>query len=264
MQDPDTPTQIMPHPDTSLMEIALHHDLVRWREQLARSIARTNLELHSDGIMAAVNRVLLPLLFLRVAEDRHLVPAGTLARLRHERGIAALMDELAPVADALYSDEAPPLPHRQVPAGSPVLDARVVHGILDVLLAPDRRYDLSRMPGLALARVMGQYLGRTVRRSATHMAAVVDTHDTVLSGTTLVPPDALVEYLVTGALATARSGRKIREVLPLRVFDPACGSGTILLVVYQDLLEGAGGPALTFEERQEILLHSVHGLDLSR
>ena len=70
--------------------------------------------------------------------------------------------------------------------------------------------------------------------------------------------------MVRQALASARKNRSSREILPLRVFDPACGSGTVLLAVYHNLLDNAGGSSLTFEERREILTHSVHGLDINR
>jgi hypothetical protein len=69
--------------------------------------------------------------------------------------------------------------------------------------------------------------------------------------------------MVDHALSSARKNRSSREILPLLVFDPACGSGTVLIAVYHHLLENAGGPSLTFEERREILLHSVHGLDVN-
>lgn len=264
MSEPDVPSVMMPDPEPGLMEVALLHDLIRWREQLARSIARNNLDFHSDGIMTVVNRVLLPLLFLRAAEERHVIEDGTLAALRTLPDISLIQDDLAPYSDALYAEDVPDLMHRHDSPDVAVIEERVVHAVIDALLAPCRKYDFGTMTTLAIAQVLMQYLTRTVRRSATHMATVVDTHDTVLSGGTVIPPLPLTGYLVGNTLAAARKDRPAREVMPLRVFDPACGSGTVLLAVYRGLLENAGGPALTFDDRREILENSVHGLDISR
>ncbi|WP_321505455.1 Eco57I restriction-modification methylase domain-containing protein [uncultured Methanoregula sp.] len=249
-------------PDNGAM--LLLHDLTRWREQLARSIARNNLELRSDQITFAVNRILFPLLILRIAEDRNLVPAGTLASVGMSRTALQIIRHLAPCADALYADRIPdPLPVTGSGTGL-ILEERVMSVVLEALANPDRRYDCGKMDDLVLGQVLMQYLTRTIRRSATHQATVVDTHDTVVSGGTVAPPLSLVEYLGRQALDSARNNRSMREVLPLRVLDPACGSGTVLLAVYRHLLEHAGGSGLTFEERFEILVHSVYGLDVNR
>jgi adenine-specific DNA-methyltransferase len=250
-------------PEPGLMEPALLHDLVRWREALARSIARNNLAIRSDQIMAALNRILFPLLFLRIAEDRQLVPGGTLAGLC-DLPSPDLITALAPYADALYLDTSSSPAHATEPAPSFVVEEREITKIFDALLAPGRRYHGSTMTTGSLSRVLLQYLTRTVRRSATHQAIVVDTHDTVVSGGTVIPPQPLVDYMARQALLAGRKNRSARELIPLRVLDPACGSGTVLLAVYRQLLEEAGGPALTVDERREILVHSVHGLDMNR
>ncbi|MFA4877316.1 MAG: N-6 DNA methylase [Methanoregula sp.] len=245
-------------------ESALLHDLTRWREALARSIARNNLELRSDQITTAVNRILFPLLLLRIAEDRHIVKAGMLDGLSHSLTVPELISHLAPYADALYSDLSPAVPLPQDPGSTFIVGDRVVRDILEALISPSRRYDFSQMTLIGSAGVLMQYLARTIRRSAAHQATVADTHDTVVSGGTIIPPPIAIDYLATEALASAMKNRSAREILPLRVFDPACGSGQVLVAVYLRLLEHAGGPALTSEERRDILANSVYGLDASR
>jgi hypothetical protein len=245
--------------------VALLHDLTRFREALARSIARNNLELRSDQITAAVNRILFPLLLLRIAEDRHQVPEGTLDALRNCRSSLELISDLAGYADLLYADEPPNSPLPPDPGHDLVIESRVLLMVLDTLTSPDRRYDFHDMATPVISRVLMHYLTRTIRRSAAHQATVVDTHDTVVSGGTVIPPDSLVEYLAREALAFARKKRSQNEIIPLRVCDPSCGSGTLLLAMYRHLLEKSGrGPVLTFDERREILVNSVYGLDISR
>lgn len=244
--------------------VALLHDLFRFREALARSIARNNLELGSDQITAAVNRILFPLLLVRIAEDRSLVPGGTLADLRNCRDTSRLISALSGYADALYKEDLPVSPRPTDPGNDLVVESAAVLLTLDGLTSPDRRYDFEDMSMLVVSGVLMQYLSRTIRRSAVHQAVVVDTHDTVLSGGTIVPAEPLVRYLVRQALTHTRVNRSAHAPLPIRICDPACGSGAVLLAAYHTFLENAGGAVLTFDERREILVHSVHGLDISR
>lgn len=264
MPEPDALNPMKPDPEPGLMEVALLHDLTRWREQLARSIARNNLELRSDQITLAINRILFPLLLLRIAEDRHLLPEGALAGLCDHHTATDIIRDLALFADALYAETTPGMPNAPESPGDPVVEEKVINSVLDTILSPGRRYDFRTMKTGEIARVLMQYLTRTVRRSATHQATVVDTHETVVSGGIVNAPVAMIEYMAGQALVSARKNRSSREILPVRVFDPACGSGTVLLAVYRHMLDEAGGPALTFDERREILSHSLHGLDISR
>ena len=164
----------------------------------------------------------------------------------------------------VYAEDPPPVDETVDDFCDLVIDERVLPAILAALTSADRCYDLAIMPTEMIAEILQQYLARTVRRSAAHQAIVVDTHDTTQSGGTTVPPAPSIGYLVKSSLAAARAHRSRREILPLRVLDPACGAGTVLLTAYQDLLDntmaGHRGP----EERREILTDSVHGLDINR
>jgi hypothetical protein len=244
--------------DTYLMESAILHDITRWREQLGRSIARNNPLLRSNQIATAVNRLLFSLLLLRFAEDRGLIPAGALTGLR-DSSLQQVFCTLAPYADNFYAVDALPTPPPPDPGREPVLEEKVMHPILMTLAEPVRRYHGTRMSCGALSRVLARYLTRTVRRSAAHQATVVDTHDAVISGMTVIPPPALIDYTVREALQAARKNRSFQDPLPLRVLDPACGAGMLLLAAFRELT----GPAQSVEERREILADSLYGLDIS-
>jgi hypothetical protein len=264
MPEPDALNAVKPDPEPGLMQSALLNDLTRAREQLARSIARNNPELRSEQIATAINRILFPLLLLRIAKDRDLLLHGTPDDIRNFRTVPHLTGALAPYADALYPGDSPDSPWLPGPGQDLIIEDRVLRGVAEALFSPGGTYDCGKMQTGEISQVLMQYLTRTIRRSAAHQAVVVDTHETVVSGRTAAVPISLIGYMVKQALASARKNRSSREILPLRVFDPACGSGTVLIAACRDLLETAGGPSLTFDERKEILLHSVHGLDVSR
>ena len=214
---------------------ALLHDLSRWREQLARSIARNNPGMRSGAIASAVNRILFSLLLLRFGEDRGLIATGTIRSL-HEGYNSCTLPALLWYTRGLYAGDSPAGPEAGDSEGL-VVEDRVLCTIFSALASPERRYDLSVMPAENLAEVLLRYLARTVRRSASNQAGIVDTHDTAISGGQTMPPLPLREYLVQSSLSAARAARSHRDPLPLRVLDPACGAGGILLSVYQDLLD---------------------------
>nr|WP_320162375.1 TaqI-like C-terminal specificity domain-containing protein [uncultured Methanoregula sp.] len=249
-------------PSADPAETALFYDLTRWREQLARSIARNNLALRSAGIAIATNRILLALVFFRAAEDRGFVPEGTLAGIGHEAENRSVISGLFPYTAELYRDDDLPAGNEPEPSGDLIVDDRVAAAILRDITSPCRKYNLAAMSEETLAQVFSRYLARTVRRSATHQAAIVDTHDTTLSRGTAIPPLPAFRYMAEHAIEGARKGRSPRDPLPIRMLDPACEAGSAVLAAYRRLLT-LSGRSPTPDERREILLQSIHGVDIS-
>jgi len=204
MPEPDTQNVVKPDPEPGRPEIALLHDLTRWREQLARSIARNNLGVRSEQIATAVNRILLSLLFLCIAEDRRLIPVGTIREMQVSCCSGEVLPAFLRYTQMLYPED-PPSAEAVDDFCDLVIDERVLPAILAALTSVDRHYDLAIIPTEMLAEVMQQYLARTVRRSAAHQAIIVDTHDTTQSGGTTVPPAPAIGYLVKSSLAAART-----------------------------------------------------------
>jgi hypothetical protein len=242
---------------------AFFHDLSRWREQLARSIARNNLELRSEGIATVTNRILFSLLFLRIAEDRGLMADGDLQEIcDHPDPYGQLLEVSAPLSP-LWGDEDESSRHLPVPMGTIVIEDRVVHAVISCIVSPDRPYRFDTMKTETIADVFYQYLSGTVRRSAAHHAAIVETHDTVLSRGAVTPPLPVLRYLAVHTLQAACRARSHHELLPVRILDPACGAGTTLICACRSLFDGAGSGRLNYEERHAILTASIHGVDIS-
>lgn len=265
MPEPDPAT--LQQPDTLQQgrgETALLHDLIRWREQLARSIARNNLGLRSEPIATAVNRILFSLLFICIAEDRGLIGEGTLRDVEDSFSTGRALPDLLRYTRGLYAGDPAAVHDDPEDFGDLVIDDRVLLTILSTLTSDKRPYNFAIVPTDKLPGILLRYLARTVRRSAAHQAIITDTHDTTQSAGMTVPPPAAIGYQVRSSLAAARAGRSRREILPLRVLDPACGAGSILLAAYQDLLDHYPRGVPGFEERREILTDSLHGLDISR
>jgi hypothetical protein len=96
-------------------------------------------------------------------------------------------------------------------------------------------------------------------------------------------PRYIVDYIVEQTVARQLDGKSPKEVSKLRFLDPACGSGSFLLRVYERVMEhylrwfmdnpakqnkadcyldAAGNVRLTTQLKRRILLENVYGVDL--
>ena len=239
------------------------HDLNRWREQLARSIARNNPGQPSDTLAAATDRIVGHLLFLRIAEDRGLLPAGTL------RKIQDAADPLSALSEFFLPDEDPwtKIPvtgHGQKYTLDPVVpEVRVVQKILLQLCEPDRQYDFTTLTNDLIAEVFDLHFASAVRRSSADQAVIVETGDTLQSQGTPIPSGEMIAWMVHQSFAGVYTNRHPADPLSVRVLDMACGSGRVLLSAYRYLLAVSGHGRHTLAERQEHLISSIHGVDLN-
>jgi hypothetical protein len=242
--------------------ISLLHDLSSWREQLSRSIARKNHGLQSDTIAAATNRIIGRFLFLRIAEDRGLMEAGTLQQIHDAADPLTSFSELfIPIRDPWT--ELPVTGRRKTTTTDPVaIEDCVIQKILLRLCQTDRPYHFVSISTGMIAEVLDQHFTRTIRRIAAHQAVVVETRETLQSQGTPAPSLELISFMVHQSFTGVFSNRNKDDTHPVRVLDMACSSGRVLLSAYQHLLFHSGSSRHTLGERQEHLCGSIHGVDV--
>jgi hypothetical protein len=218
--------------------------------------------MRSGEIGTAVHRVVFSLVLLAIAEDRGLVSRGQIREIlvaeesdcRRAEVFAAAGDPW----DGLEEDPATSARHKPAPAQRPVIDDPVIKAIAARLSSAKRPYDFSWLSLEEIAGVFDRYLARTIRRSAAHQAIVTDRPG---AGTVpALPSPALLDYAVERTLAAAREGRSPDEVLPLRILDPACGAGALLIRAYHGLVPPQGKQSV-ITERTDLLRYTLHGLD---
>jgi hypothetical protein len=275
-------------------------EIESWREQLAHNLARRNPALTVRELNTAVQRTIDRIVFLRMAEDRGIETYGRLAELIKQKDIYSQLAQMFRQADGRYNSG---LFHFKKGDGSSntidmftlslKVDDIVLKSILKSLYYPESPYEFSVMPADILGQVYEQFLGKVIR--LTSKGAVVEEKPEVKkAGGVYYTPSHIVEHIVEETLgrslekkspATA-SGTGTKSH-PLRVLDPACGSGSFLIAAYQHLLDwylaqyvasnpqshskgksprlyrsGAGGWRLTIEERRRILLNHIYGVDI--
>ena len=166
------------------------------------------------------------------------------------------------------------------------IDDKVLQDILQNLYYPDSPYVFREIPSDILGQVYERFLGKVIQLTAGHQAKVEEKPEVRKAGGVYYTPTYIVDYIVQNTVGKLLKGKSPKDVVRLKILDPACGSGTFPLGAYQYLLDwhlkwyadhepeklaAAKEPAiyqskdgwrLTTSKKKEILLNNIHGVDI--
>ena len=278
-------------------------EIDNWRKSLATDFAARNPKLTGRALNAAVQLLIDRIIFLRMAEDRGIERYGRLQDVCKAKSIYPKLAELLRNADTRYNSG---LFHFDANRGNSdtvdtlslnlsVSDA-VLQPILSGLYYPESPYEFSVLAPDTLGQVYEQFLGKTIRLDG--RAVIIEEKPAVRkAGGVYYTPDFIVKHIVKGSLDPLLEGKspvqvsgdskRTKNSVALRIIDPACGSGSFLIVAYQYLLDwyrdyyvregtdkhsrGADPKVylsakaewrLTIAERRRILLTHIYGVDI--
>jgi len=240
---------------TQTVDAAFLAEIEGWRDALARNIALRNPGLTVRALNFAVQKTIDRLIFLRIAEDRGFEPYHRLGDLEQGKDVYRALGEVFRQADNRYNAglfyfrrEA----DREADFDDFTLalqvDDKTLKDILSRLYYPESPYAFDALPADILGQVYEQFLGKVIRLTAGGRAKVEEKPEVKKAGGVYYTPTYIVDYIVehtVGALLEGKTWREVRGLdargvqryAPLRVLDPACGSGTFLLQAYQSLLD---------------------------
>jgi len=294
---------------TAEVDDAFLSDIEMWRKEFAQNFALRNERLSQRQLNFAVERTIDRIIFLRVCEDRGIESYGQLLDLIAGRNIYARLFEVFRRADDRYNSG---LFHFQKETGRAedldeltptlTLDDKPLKEMIQGLYYPDSPYAFSVLSADILGQVYEQFLGKVIRLTEGHHAKVEDKPEVKKAGGVYYTPTYIVDYIVKHTIGKLLEGKTPKEVVKLRILDPACGSGSFLIGAYQYLLDwhlnwytqeagvGARGVApagakaarrvrrsapkypiyqttggqwrLTPAERKRILLNNIYGVDI--
>ncbi len=266
-----------------------------WREALAKNLALRNPELDVRLLNTAVQKTIDRIIFLRICEDRGIEPYGQLKNLLTGTNVYHNLAELFVQADARYNSG---LFHfrKEVGRNEPpdtqtlalTIDDKIIKNIVSHLYYPDSPYEFSVFSADILGQVYEQFLGKVIRLTPGHQAKVEEKPEVRKSGGIFYTPTSVVDHLVQHTVGyLLKEAKTPRRAASLKIIDPACGSGSFLIRVYQLLLDwhlawyqqndiekytkGPNakvyqGPGdqwhLTTTERKRILTNGVFGVDI--
>jgi predicted type IV restriction endonuclease len=279
---------------TAEVDDAFLSEIEGWRDVLARHLALRNPSLTRRELNYVVQATIDRIIFLRICEDRGIEPYGQLQALLNGQNLYGRLTEVFRRADDRYNSglfhfhpekgraEAPD----EVSLGLNI-DDKVLKDIISRLYYPDSPYEFSVLPADILGQVYEQFLGKVIRLTPGHQAKVEDKPEVKKAGGVYYTPTYIVDYIVQHTVGKLLEGKTPPQVSTLRILDPACGSGSFLIVAYQRLLDwhqkwytendprryarskqpviylGRQGEwRLTTAERKRILVNNIYGVDI--
>ncbi|WP_083800355.1 N-6 DNA methylase [Erythrobacter sp. SD-21] len=288
---------------TAEVDDAFLEEIEGWRAILARNIALRNRNLNVRELNSAVQKTIDRIVFLRIAEDRGIENYGQLQSISERKDIYSSLAELFRKADDRYNSG---LFHFFKTDGSSEtldnftlelsLDDKALRPILRSLYYPRSPYEFSVLPADILGQVYERFLGKVIRLAGSR-AVIEEKPEVKKAGGVYYTPAYIVSHIVATALGPLLEGKtpaqasgddkRTKAQDPIRVIDPACGSGSFLIVAYQYLLDwyrskyisddplkytggkdpklvqvAQGDWRLTIAERRRILLTHIYGVDI--
>ncbi len=270
---------------------AFLQEMESWREWLAHDIHERNPDLPLRDLNWLVQRTIDRIVFLRICEARGIEELGRLRETLSSESVYGAILQLYERADERYDsglfhftpDTSRPSEHDSLSFRITVSDG-VLGRIIGRLYYPQSPYEFSVLPPEILGQVYERFLGKTVHIDGPTVT-VEEKPEVRKAGGVYYTPTHIVEFIVRETLGQLveqyRPGPK-GGVSRLRVLDPACGSGSFLLGVYDFLLDWHleqylrereryqdmllplenGEWRLTTDERKRILLNNVWGVDI--
>lgn len=228
---------------TAEVDAAFLEEIAGWREILARNIALRNPDLSTKDLNYAVQATVNRLVFLRICEDRGIEQYIKLQDLLNGERVYPRLCEFFRQADERYNSgifHFEKEPGRESPDTFTLnlqIDDKPLKDIIKRLYYPDSPYEFSVLPAEILGQVYEQFLGKVIRLTEGHRAVVEDKPEVKKAGGVKYTPVYIVEAIVKKTLGPTLEGKTPLAVVMVTVLDPACGSGSFLIVAYQYLLD---------------------------
>ncbi|GHV76414.1 adenine methyltransferase [Spirochaetia bacterium] len=269
-----------------------------WREALAANITNRNAAIQERELNYVIQKTIDRIIFLRICEDRGIEEEGKLKAAAAGKGepVGSVYKQLLKLfldADDRYNsglfhfhtekatDDEPDTLSEKI-----TIDDKVLKDIIKNLYYPDGPYEFAVLPADILGSIYERFLGKVIRLTPGHRAKVEDKPEVKKAGGVYYTPQYIVSYIVENTVGPQLATKTPASLKNFRIVDPACGSGSFLIVAYQYLLDwylgqytqkpdqykkqltktGSGKTAtdykLTITERKRILTSHIYGVDI--
>ncbi|HLP89942.1 MAG TPA: N-6 DNA methylase [Nostocaceae cyanobacterium] len=261
-----------------------------WRENLASNLAWRNPTITPRELNFAVQITINRIIFLRICEDRGIENYEQLFNLLKIDNVYGELGRLFINADYRYNSG---LFHFQTEKGrinpddftlNLRIDDSILKEIIRKLYPPESPYEFSVIPVEILGQVYEQFLGKVIKLSASRQAVIEDKPEVRKAGGVYYTPSYIVDYIVKQTIGKLLADKKPEQIQKITILDPACGSGSFLIVAYQFLLDWylqqylknpkknksklyqttGSNWRLTSPERKRILLTHIYGVDIDQ
>ncbi len=268
--------------NTKTLDKEFLDELIGWREELARHLAVRNLNLNTQEINEAVQRILDRLVFIRNLEDREIEDNILFGLLKENESI---YKKLLPVFTELNKDYNGLLfkPHY---SENLIIDDAVIKKIIKNLYPPYSPFQFDIIEPEILGRIYEKFLGSKIRLTEKHQAKVEEKPEVRHAGGVYYTPQYIVDAIVEETVGKLVKGKKPEEISSIKILDPACGSGSFLIGAFSYLMKyhkefynnnktikkykddyyelEDGEIRLSIKKKGDILVDNIFGVDIDR
>lgn len=259
-------------------------ELDELRDELARSFKNRNQHLNGEELTEATQRTLDRLVFMRFLEDKLIEPEVIVERLGEHGSAWADFVSQSERLNNIYNGI---IFRRHTIIDKPdfAVDERVFEDVRERLAHTNSPYNFDALPVHILGSIYERFLGKVIV-TTDKRAKVVEKPEVRKAGGVYYTPAYIVRYIVENTIGKIIEGKTPEEIAALRFADIACGSGSFLLGVFDELLryhtayynrnktkraEGLragcienedGSLRLALKQKKKILLNNLYGVDL--
>jgi uncharacterized protein YciU (UPF0263 family) len=255
-------------------------DFTHFREILSKNITKLNSHknLSEEELDEAVQRILDRLIFIRNCEDRELDPKTLIANYREweSKGKGHLVRSLRETFEHFDNEYNSKIFAKHLCDDLDV-DNEVLHEVIEGLYTSRSHdpYDFSIIDADVLGTIYEQYLGHILKKTEKR-AKLTENHTHRKEQGIYYTPPYIVDYIVRSTLGELLTNKKINAE-EIKVLDPACGSGSFLIKVFdvlneyykqnyrdyaQSQLDLESG--IPFRTKSRILQNNIFGVDLDK
>jgi type I restriction-modification system DNA methylase subunit len=227
-----------PHLRKQVDEVFLD-EMTGWREELAKDIHKQNPALTAKQLNEVVQRLLDRIVFIRIAEDRHVIEKRQLAEVVEEwethGGKFPIFDWLNALFHKINEDFNGEIfkPHLSEEIQ---VDSEILARIIKRLYPPKSPYRFDVIGVELLGSIYERYLGNTIRLTPKQVR-VEEKPEVRKAGGVYYTPKYIVDYIVKNTVGKIIEGKSPKQIEKIRILDPACGSGSFLIGAFQYLID---------------------------
>lgn len=260
------------------VDVVFLADLTRWRQALARDLAKNNRALDVWQLNESTQLTLDRLVFIRVCEDRGLEAEEHLRALLDEKDpYAAFIGALAPLR-ATYNGGLldPDLADRLT------VTPKVFKDIIRGLYTPWSPYRFDAIGVEILGSIYERALGSIITLRSDRSVNVELKPEVRKAGGVYYTPQWVVDEIIRSTIDPLIARKRPAQLQNFRILDPACGSGSFLLGAYDRLIhhfeeyytnnptvdrrlhftDEQGVERLTTAAKTRLLCNSIFGVDV--
>jgi hypothetical protein len=263
-------------------------EIEAWRQGLASNILRNNV-ISPRELNLSVQLTIDRIIFLRICEDRGIEDYERLLKVSKGKAVYQQLGSIFKDADDKYNSglfHFNPNEKHATPADTLTLKLKIDDAPLREIISslyPPNPYEFSVIPADILGQVYERFLGKVIQVKG-KIATIKEKPEVKKAGGVFYTPSFIVNYIASHTVDKELRGKTPKQVEKIKIMDPACGSGSFLIVAYQRLLDwhlayymANGGPTkfkkelhqttkgtyrLTTQVRKSILINNIFGVDV--